>query len=340
MAGAKIARWAGGAAIGGSALFLVFLVTCFIARWDAVAVLTLPPFWAWGLMGCALTLVALRLRGGWLVKAVLAGWVVATVGASDDLFCLLRSPVMAMGARVKLKDPKRLRVVCLNCASQAKAAEETRVWRPDIVLLQESPSSNDVARLCHEWFGGQGGFLFGFDCSIVSWRPIRARARPHSTRYIWGEIELPTGPPLEVVSMRLNPPDTRFDMWSGECWKQHAAGRRLRRSQLEEALKALAPGSIQGPLILGGDFNVAAGDAVFRSLAPFAKDCFREAGLGWGNTAINDCPVARPDQVWINHASTAIRAWVRMTENSDHRMVVCEVIPEEKGPGRGGTGGQ
>ena len=88
-------------------------------------------------------------------------------------------------------------------------------------------------------------------------------------------------------------------------------------------------------MIVEGDFNAPAGDAIFRLLRDSMKECFREAGKGWGNTGINTCPVSRPDQIWINHSSVTIQAWARRTENSDHRMVLCDVLLRCPGSGAG-----
>lgn len=54
------------------------------------------------------------------------------------------------------------------------------------------------------------------------------------------------------------------------------------------------------PIIMGGDFNSPAGDAVFRLIPARLHDSFREGGIGWGDTAFNHVPVLRVDQVWIS----------------------------------------
>jgi hypothetical protein len=324
----RLSRWISSIGICFSLALLVGAVICFIARWDAVAAVTQPPFWLWGTVGLVLTGAAWRLGGGFRAKLLLATWAVATLAFSDDLYCLALSPLRALAATSTPEHVRPIRVVSLNCASQAKAAEETRVWEPDIVLLQESPSSNDVARLCREWFGTNGAFLYGLDCSIISRGALKPVANPRSLRFVWGRVQLPGRSPLDVVSLRLLPPDIRLDLWSPGCWEQHTHSRKIRRSQLQEVVQALRPELGRGPMIVGGDFNAPAGDAIFELLRLSLKDCFREAGRGWGNTAINTIPVSRPDQVWINRASVPVRAWAKTTDKSDHRMVIADIVPE------------
>jgi vancomycin resistance protein VanJ len=322
----NVFRWCARIALGLSLALLVGVCLCFGGRWDAVAVITLPPFWGWATAGVLLVAVAWRIQGGWPPKVLLALWIGASLLFSDDLLGLILTPFRSLARSTRELPGSRIRVVSLNCASQSKAAEETRLWKPDIVLLQESPSSNEVARLCQEWFGREGGFLYGLDCSIIARGQIKMMASPRSLRFNWGRVTLPGGGVLDVVSVRLLPPDIRFDLWSPDCWAQHRRGREIRRAQLQALVSVLQPGSARGPLIVGGDFNAPAGDAIFRLLRGPMKECFREAGRGWGNTGINICPISRPDQVWINQASVPLQARACKTENSDHRMVICDVV--------------
>jgi endonuclease/exonuclease/phosphatase (EEP) superfamily protein YafD len=82
------------------------------------------------------------------------------------------------------------------------------------------------------------------------------------------------------------------------------------------------------PLIVGGDFNAPAGDAVFRLLRPRLRDAFAEAGCGWGNTIINDFPFARIDQIWIGRHWQAIAVQAQPSAHSDHRIVIADLLLE------------
>jgi endonuclease/exonuclease/phosphatase (EEP) superfamily protein YafD len=63
------------------------------------------------------------------------------------------------------------------------------------------------------------------------------------------------------------------------------------------------------------------------------RDAFREAGAGWQNTATNDFPLLRFDQVWVSEHWRVNRLSVKKSEHSDHRTVVCDLI-RETGRGR------
>lgn len=255
---------------------------------------------------------------------LLLAWAFATLLFSEDLSGLVRKriPLAANAPRAA----SELRVITLNCAGQVAAAQEVWAWKPDVVLLQESPASNDLARLAKEWFGPDGNFIFGWDCSIVARGQLTAPPGPKPVRFVHGTLRLGRGPEVEVVSLRLEPPETGLAFWSASCWRDHLRNRQRRREQLQQVLAQLDPAHPAAPRIVGGDFNAPAGDAVFRLLKGTVKECFREAGVGWGNTALNSFPVSRPDQIWINPASHPVGVWARRTRHSDHRMVICDVV--------------
>jgi vancomycin resistance protein VanJ len=320
-----VLQWLRRLSLSVSLALLVGASVCFAGRWDAVAVVTLPPFWAWSFLGIVPLLVTWRLRPGWLPRTVLTAWLVTAVAWSDDLGFLIRSPFTDGSSSFAQTGNRHVRVVSLNCASSVAAAREVGQYRPDIVLLQESPASNELVRLCQEWFGQQGGMIYGLDCSVLTRGQVKVVDTPRSLRFTCGEVQSAEGLTMDVVSLRLHPPDIRLDLWSAECWKQHTRGRQIRRSQLQELIAALPPVSKDRAVIVGGDFNAPAGDAIFRLLRPFLKDCFGEAGTGWGDTALNSMPISRPDQIWASRRIVTRRACATKTLHSDHRMVIADL---------------
>lgn len=128
------------------------------------------------------------------------------------------------------------------------------------------------------------------------------------------------------MSLRLVPPVVQFDLWSPGCWQAYAENRRVRREQLREVAEYLATIPSAVPIILGGDFNAPGGDAIFRLLRPRLHDAFAEGGTGWGNTALNDLPVSRIDQLWVSQLFRAHALHAQRTQNSDHRMVVSYLV--------------
>jgi len=127
---------------------------------------------------------------------------------------------------------------------------------------------------------------------------------------------------VEVVSLRLTPPIVRMDLWDPGCWREQSENRKIRREQLREITARLAP---DGLGIVGGDFNAPAGDAIFRLLSPGFRDSFAQAGRGWGNTALNEMPVSRVDQIWVSRSFRTAAAVARKTVHSDHRMVISDL---------------
>jgi hypothetical protein len=193
-------RWLQRLALLFSLALLAGASLCFAGRWDAMAVVTLPPFWGWTFLGILPLLAAWRIRSGWAPRTVLAAWLVSTVVWSDDLRCLIRSPFARGGSSSAEATQRRVRAVSLNCAGLSAAAGEIGRYKPDIVLLQESPASNEVARLCREWFDQEGGMIYGLDCSVLARGQVRVMASPRSLRFTWGEARLADGLVADVVS--------------------------------------------------------------------------------------------------------------------------------------------
>jgi endonuclease/exonuclease/phosphatase (EEP) superfamily protein YafD len=114
-----------------------------------------------------------------------------------------------------------------------------------------------------------------------------------------------------------------MDLWTPTAWRASTANRQLRRAQLEAALQR--DSSQQNlPEILGGDFNAPVSDSVFQLLSGF-QDAHVEAGRGWGNTAVNSLPIARPDRIWLRQID-AVSVRAKATRYSDHRLVVADLV--------------
>lgn len=198
-------------------------------------------------------------------------------------------------------------------------------FQPDVVLLQESPPSNKVAELAHEWFADSASFVTGLDCAIISRYPLKAFENRRATHYTRAILVLPQKRELLMTSIRFTPPLGRTDLWNPSAWRAYVKDRRLRRRQLQSVLEA-EPARPELPEVIGGDFNAPAGDAIYRLLQDY-RDSHRTAGRGWGNTALNTIPAFRPDQIWLKRLS-AISSHSIPTVNSDHRMVVTDVLLE------------
>ena len=318
----RFLHWVGWLCSIVSIALCIGILICYITRWDAVAAVTFLPFWVWGIIGTILPLIAWRLqRRSWHLLISLI-WVCLALFYSDDLSRLIHPHFFNEATAAGL----RLRVVSLNCAGQAAAAAEAGNWKPDIVLLQESPSSNDIVRLTREWFGDAGDCLVGLDCSILARGRLTRLSDLKTTRFTRAQLALPQGTGIEVISLRLVPPIVRLDLWSTACWRAHFYDRRVRKEQMRQVVDELQGFKANIPYVVGGDFNSPAGDAVSRLLKPRLMDTFGEGGIGWGDTGVNEFPVSRPDQIWVNRYFQTVAAWAVKTRNSDHRMVVCDLV--------------
>jgi hypothetical protein len=110
------------------------ILACYIARWDTVSAVTLFPFWVWGIIGIGLSLMAWRLqRRIWCLLLFLT-WLCLTLFYSDDLSRLILSSLSWPLSNRTPATGLHLRVITLNCAGQAVAAQEAGDWKPDLVL--------------------------------------------------------------------------------------------------------------------------------------------------------------------------------------------------------------
>lgn len=221
-----------------------------------------------------------------------------------------------------------VRVISLNCGNlDGRSADDVIEFHPQILLLQESPGARELAELAQQLYGDRGHYLWNADASIVAdgeIEPLPGHDRQNIHASI-ARVVLEGGAEVAVVSMRLEPAIVRLDFWSPECWRSQTANRRLRRRQLRDIFaSATVPEGM--PLVLGGDFNAPAGDAVFQVLGPRLRDSFRDAGAGWGNAIINEFPFARIDQVWIDKHWRAAVVQAQRTVRSDHRMVIADLL--------------
>jgi endonuclease/exonuclease/phosphatase family metal-dependent hydrolase len=316
-----IRRWPNGILVLSPAM-LAWLGYVFAARPDFAAAETMAPPAAWLLIGLGVTAAGFRNRRACAAVALL--WLLFGAVFVEGFRSSLRP-----GFRITGPDraaPDAVRVVSLNCAGGSEAAaREVEQVRPDIVLLQETPVRAAVERLATRLFGREGASWCGLDATIVARSPLRPVQHPRrSSNFVMAAVRV-RGVPFGVVSLRLQPPVARMDLWNPECRRSQAESRRSRRKELAEVMGFVWSHSGEGPLLIGGDFNAVAGDP---SLAPITipmRDSFDEAGRGWCDTAINDLPFARIDRLFVERGVEVLASSVRRTANSDHRMLIVDL---------------
>jgi endonuclease/exonuclease/phosphatase family metal-dependent hydrolase len=279
----------------------------------------------------AVLIVRMRRRRGCLAPLTVLAWAVYWFATADTPSALMRSVTRRVVGQSAAADPnkKTVRVVSLNCGSFGQRSVRDIVGvNPQIVLLQESPGRTEVEALTRRLFGKRGGYLSSSDASIIADGVVTPSAinDERDGHAVFAHVVLSTGDVVEVVSLRLEPAVVRVDFWSADCWRRQTQNRRIRRQQLKRVADRAAKRPQSIPLIVGGDFNAPAGDGIFEELKPRLRDAFAEAGIGWGNTIINEAPFARIDQIWIDDHWQAKEVRAQRTRASDHRRVIADLM--------------
>ncbi len=301
---------------GISGLLLGFLTLCYATRTDALAAVTVTPVWCWPLPGSLLAGVRWKRRR---VRGLWALWAFFSLLFVDELRPLLHPLRWLSAPSTAVKATGTWRVVSLNCVGgDPKAADEVRAWKPDVVLLQETPNPESVRVLAEKLYGSRDDCVLGLDTAVLA-PNLTSMPLPRSLQRYAVVVQTPQG---IVASVRLTPSILRVDFGNSECWKAHTENRQTRRAELRAVAQQLPR---EGALLLGGDLNAPAGDGIFTELTALKlQDAWPLAGLGWGNTIANDLPIHRIDQLWLREHSAKALIAVK-TQYSDHRMLVCDL---------------
>ena len=309
-----------------SASLCVVVSACYWSQSDWLAPVTLVPAWCWLAPAFALTAWGMSRKHKLWSLAVLTLWIAYSAVLVEEARSLVRveSRPTANWTAARTRG-QGIRVVSLNCyAANWRAAAEVATWEPDIVLLQESPSREHLARLSQELFGADGTFLWGGDTSILARGSIQPHGVDRTSHFVQATVELPSGLKTNVVSLRLHPPVFRLDFWMPGFWIDHRNNRIRHRRQILDVMQQIR--TIRTPVIAGGDFNAVPRDAALDPLRERLYDTFVKAGHGWGNTGTNRYPLFRVDQIWASRHFRAESVTAEKTIHSDHRMVVCDLI--------------
>lgn len=306
---------------------LIINALLFTVRPAAAALWTLFPVWVYTVPGFLLVAISGHSgRRGRRVRAALAlMWMVGTLALADETSGMWRLlfPVRQRHSQA----PDVLRVVSLNCSvGSPEAAAEVVAHRPDIVLLQETPSSESVSDLVQKLWADDGDYVWGMDGSVLARGAVESIELPVSIGVFATAARVKArGLTFVVVSFLLTTPPFRVEVWSPDAWRVQDSHRQAQcvQSQALSAFLQTLPGNM--PIIIGGDCNAPGGDAALRVFEPRLRDAYFEGGIGWCNTFQNDFPVLRIDQIWLSRHWRVDRLVARRTQNSDHRMVICDL---------------
>lgn len=305
-------------------MWLAVLTLAHLAPWCRLAAARTLPVEAGLLLGAPLLLLS---RSRLSRRLGSAAWILAWMVLSPTPLALLR----ALAPRPQ---PGTIRVVSLNCAGgDVRAAEEAFRLRPNLILLQETPSSTDVRRLLQQHPGWSA--LVGMDASILAQGSVRPFLDPdRHPEFVAAEVHLAGSElPLQAVSLRLRPPLLRLDFWNPAAWRAYAEDRRLRRRELDRIADKLRGGG-SSHWIVGGDFNTPPDPCVEQALAPLnLQDAYASSGRGWGGTGPSEYPLVRIDRILCPRGWKVRSAWTVRSSFSDHLVVVADLEPSSQPSG-------
>lgn len=310
-------------------LWLVLLFF-YLFQFDTVHAVTFFPAWIWPIPGILLTLPCWKKYYRIGTATVLALWLLFILATAEEPYSLGRGLVRSWpdenweGYHAK---GQTIRVVSFNCLSDGgKTFAQFAAYKPDLILLQESPLPERIEAFIQQYLPG-ASFLRGGDSTMIASAGIALATQeivfPPYTLPAY--VRLANGVELNVVSLHLKPPSACADLWNARCRQEQTGSRQRRRVQMQEIAQTLQSFSEETPLIIAGDFNAHGTDAIFRLFRPGLFDTFAQAGLGWGNTMLNDTPLLRFDQVWASHHFQALGVKAFSSLDSDHRYVVCDL---------------
>jgi endonuclease/exonuclease/phosphatase family metal-dependent hydrolase len=108
-------------------------------------------------------------------------------------------------------------------------------------------------------------------------------------------------------------------------WSQSRVAKMIQGMQTDVDELAELLDSIDGPIILGGDFNLQPNYPALSRIRRDFKDCFKANGYGWGKTVPSKLPALRLDMIFVPPNAEVFYAGAVSTRLSLHRMTLAEV---------------
>jgi vancomycin resistance protein VanJ len=291
-------------------------------RWWVATVLLLAPRWP-----LALPLLL-------LVPLVVLGRRWRSAAALGLAALVLAGPILGVRASFSRIGANRgdVRLMTCNVHRQQLDPHDLAAYiakvHPDVMALQGWSDVNQAALFTEDgWDVRREGELL-----IASRWPIESVTNlpisdggdtPKEERGVatLARLRGPAGP-VNVVSLHLASPHAGLNaLWNGEGARLAAnVERRWRESaRLREQLA-----SVQGPLLMAGDFNTTDDSPIFREHWPDFTDAFDASGWGLGYTYWNDHTQIRIDHVIGGTEWRFARCWVGPDVGSPHRPLVAD----------------
>nr|AUN35818.1 hypothetical protein [uncultured bacterium] len=314
--------------LGLSGFAAAFLTYAYQAQPDDLAGLTIVPACIWIIPGI-LSILWFSGRGRkMLAFTVFALWALFTTTSVEEVWSLARRDKFPTSTwQAARNEGKTIRIASLDCVdSQTQAAAEVKTLdpKPDIILLQKSPSQEELQKLATELFGGEGAVMWSTDTSIIVHGKVTPKTTDPNSLFVHGTVDLSTGKQIEVIDVCLLPAVIRYDFWSRDFWRAHRDARRERRKQIDSIIKEMNTVPATTPLVVGGNFNCAVEDGSLLPLRVGLREAFRTSGRGNCNTITNRYPVERVDQIWVTDTLQPEWFAATKTSSSNHRLVVSD----------------
>jgi endonuclease/exonuclease/phosphatase family metal-dependent hydrolase len=300
---------------------------------DKFAAFTLFPIWIWGAVGLSLSCSAFLFFRAPLALFATVAWTLTILILADEARSLGRIghegpepgvPKLYGGRQV-------IRVATINWSgSPGNFSADIIEYQPDVVFIQEIPHPYRLKQLNDALYRGKGDYRYDAAkrCGVVVRGKFERQIRSKEYRSQHLTVMLPSSRRIELVNLHLQAASTDMRLWRRDCWRTHNINRKLRRGELGFALAILKEHSPfpRRPTIMAGDFNAPANDSVYRMLNKHFVDAFSASGVGWGNTYHRRLPILRLDHIYVTDAFIPARAGVVSIPESDHRMVVADLI--------------
>ncbi len=281
---------------------------------------------SWMIVPLGLTLFAAARKRNWL-----AAWVAVIGIVILAICCDLR-------IRPVSSDPADLRVLNYNIEhghrGMAGLVRAINELEPDVAMFQEGTMKWEPSHVTVQDFGKAlpaYQIAVNEDRIVLSKYPILESSHrwlgPRKTRKSAQIVKIDLdGIPTTLVNIHMLPPSAGGGTW--ENILEH------RRGEYRDLFRLLE--EINGPVILGGDFNGTARGPHYDWLRKhFASEAFADVGQGFGFTVPTELPLRRIDMVFASAEFEPLRCWVGPQRASDHRPVVAEYRVRSASPGLG-----
>lgn len=263
----------------------------------------------------------------WLLAGLIPGLGLAALARRDRLLAVLLGPAVVIGlmqlplflppSEVALAGNRQIRVMSYNVLyhndDPAAMARTIRQAQPDIVLLQELLP--DMAQaLPAELADLYPELYFAYEPTVVQGVISRYPLESTGLEYLAGRTQkVAAHTPYGPVQLWNTHPSQPLPYWP------------LQRQQI--ALLARQIAAVEGPLIVGGDFNTTSHAETYRMVNRHLANAHWEMGWGFGFTFPADRPLVRIDHIFYSRHFQAHRAYT-LTESggSDHFPVVADLV--------------